>query len=121
MAFKPHYKSYAEIKDNIAYKGAVEISSLSIRTACLNNDLLLKQCGITFAKQLRQLASNGIILKRRYYEQLRQGVEAGPKLMWISYLVWYWHFFHGHTFTVAELQSPGLLEKIKASQTEMVA
>lgn len=104
MSYSGYPQSYEIYKASIPYQQASQISSVALRQACLNNDFLLKRYGITFAKQLRDLASNGVILNRRYYELMRQGKETGPKHIWISYLVWYWNFLQDCKFNVAEFQ-----------------
>lgn len=109
MPAKQYHKSYQQFKCNEAYIKASELSSQSFRNACLNNDMLLRRHGISFARQLREMECNDEIkIGRAYYEYLRNGTKLTGQLNWISYIVYYWRKYFDYNFSTAEFQLPEL-------------
>lgn len=105
-------KEWIDVKAAPYYQECIDICRPSVQALCFNNDFLLKHHGVKFVDQLRQLASNGIVLNRKYYEAMRRGQEANPKIMWLSFICSYWRSTFGYSFTLSDLLQPGYAAKI---------
>lgn len=113
MGYPRHIIDYHDIKTIEQQARAQAIGSPHIIRSCLNNDFLLKHTGISFATQIRQMASNGVSMNRKVYENLRAGRTRSVNINWISYIVLFWEDNYGYEFSTLDLMSGNFIEKFE--------